>query len=388
MKHIKYILFYFTSSLTLAQTALHNAGKLGLHNNVQIGFHTDWINNANFEGNVGLIGFYGDNTLTLSGTVVPVVFDAELFVPNQLVLENALNVTNNFNFISGDVRSNLNNETVYLNFEPNAFFNGENDMAKVTGFAATTDASFFTFPVGDEEQLRPLILDSEGSNQRAICAYLFENPESPLSLNLRYSLDNKVNNIGEISDREFWILEADRPSKVTISWNLRSELDILANNLEDIILVGWSKSNQQWVVIGNSNLTGTLDSGFLISDTFVPSDFEVITFGTTPLPTDTFAVNNPSLGNYYLTPNNDGTNDALVFDELEDAGNNQVWIFNKFGQKVFEMMNYTNQFNGVSNINNLVIGRELGLPEGVYYYIIELPEAGLSYQGFLYLDRK
>ena len=62
-------------------------------------------------------------------------------------------------------------------------------------------------------------------------------------------------------------------------------------------------------------------------------------------------------------------------------------IYNKFGQKVFEQSNYTNQFNGVSNINNLVVKRDIGLPEGIYYYIVNAMQQELQYQGFFFLDR-
>ena len=51
------------------------------------------------------------------------------------------------------------------------------------------------------------------------------------------------------------------------------------------------------------------------------------------------------------------------------------------------MQNYVDEFNGVSNVDNFVINREQGLPEGMYYYLISLDDLGLNYQGFLYLER-
>ncbi len=52
------------------------------------------------------------------------------------------------------------------------------------------------------------------------------------------------------------------------------------------------------------------------------------------------------------------------------------------------MINYTDQFGGISNIDNLVINRDQGLPEGVYFYVISLDDLSLNYQGFLFLDRE
>ena len=237
------------------------------------------------------------------------------------------------------------------------------------------------------QAMRPLLLESDDNNNLAICAYLFENPSNPSSLSEGFDIDTKVRDIGSVSNKEFWIVQANQVSTVTISWNSRSELANLANTIDDIVLVGWSKSSNQWVSIGNSGISGDLTQGFLVSEKFLPSDFEAITFGTVPLPTDTFEVNNPTLGNYFISPNGDGTNDFLQFDNLEDTGSNQVFIYNRFGQKVFEKNDYTNEFNGVSNQDNFVLNRDIGLPEGIYYYAVSLPDLNLSYQGFLILDR-
>ena len=62
-------------------------------------------------------------------------------------------------------------------------------------------------------------------------------------------------------------------------------------------------------------------------------------------------------------------------------------IYNRFGQMVFDQKNYTNQFNGFSNVDNFVIDREQGLPADVYFYIVSMEDLGLDFQGFLYLTR-
>ena len=380
-------LFLTITSLS-GQGSLFNEGDFIVHDNAQLGLHTNLINEGSFDGaNGSLIGFYGNTILQVQGSQPINSYDMEVFLPNNLFLGNSINVRNNFNFVEGNILSALNNDLVYLNFLEESFFNGEGDSRKVNGFAAITDKQNFSFPVGSESQLRPLLLNSSGPNSLAICAYLFENPSFPTSILEQFDIEQKVRDIGEVSPNEFWILKTDVASTVTLSWNQTSGLENMANSLEDIILVGWSKSSNQWVAIGNSSISGDLSQGFLVSVQFVPDEFSAITFGTTPLPTDTFVVNNPTLGNYFISPNGDGTNDFLVFDNLEELGENKVLIFNKFGQKVFEMENYTNQFNGVSNSNNFVLNRDIGLPEGTYYYIVDAIEEKLQYQGFFFLDR-
>ena len=141
------------------------------------------------------------------------------------------------------------------------------------------------------------------------------------------------------------------------------------------------------MVIGNTAYSGDITNGFVTSEAFVPNDYAAITFGTVPLPTDTFAVNTPTLGNYFLSPNGDGTNDFLVIDGMEESPNNSLRIFNRFGQQVFEKINYTNEFRGVANTGSMVPNSANGLPEGVYFYLVTLDDLGLEYTGFLFLDK-
>jgi len=386
---LKYFGIAFFLPLAIsAQNALFNQGSIQIHQDGQIGFHADLINNEVFENDFGLVGFYGNQPLTVQGTVSPTFLDVEFFLPGGLFLQNTLNVKNNANFVQGDIESDLNDDSIYLNFVQDAFFTGETDAAKVTGYAAAANRTNFSFPVGDSEQLRPLIMDATNVADLAICGYFFENPSMPLSILAAFDIEQKVRNIGTVSDREFWILRSDAEMQVTLSWNERSNLATIPNARdESIIVVGWSKSANQWTIIGNSVRTGTLQRGFVTSLPFVPNDYEAITIGTIPLPTDTFAVENPTLGNYFLSPNEDGTNDFLVIDGMEESPNNSLMIFNKFGQKVFEQINYTNEFIGMSNTGSFVLKPEIGLPEGIYYYLVTLDDLQLNYQGFIFLDR-
>lgn len=387
MKKIVFFISLLASIATYAQTALYNSGNLRLHGNGRLGFHTSLINDGAFDQNEGLTGFYGDEILSVSGSIPTEFNDLEVVLDENLVLRTAMGVTNNANFVLGDVITPRNEEIVYLDFKQDAFFTGENDAAKVNGFAAITNKALFSFPVGDNDQLRPLLLDSNAQNDLAICAYFFENPGNPISIEEAFDTNESVSNIGFVSATEFWILRSSISSQITVSWNTRSNLINLANDVNDIILVGWNKSANRWTVIGNSAISGDLTQGFLVSETFVPDDYAALTFGTVPLPLDTFAVNNPTLGDYFLSPNGDGINDSLVIEGMEESPNNSLRIFNRFGQIVFEKVNYVDEFVGISNRNNFVISRDIGLPEGVYFYIVTLDDLELEYQGFLFLDR-
>ncbi|MCL6268324.1 gliding motility-associated C-terminal domain-containing protein [Flagellimonas myxillae] len=388
MKTSFFITFLFLGLSIKAQNGLYNSGNIQMHPDSQIGFHANFINDSSFDQTVGLAGFYGTNSLEVLGSIPPTFWDAEFMVTNNILLQNPINVQNNTNFVEGNVDTPLDNQAVYLNFMQDGFYSGDRDVAKITGFAAINNRNFFVFPVGDQNQLRPLTLHSQGNTPLARCAYLFENPSNPPSLAANYNTGEKVPDIGTVTDKEFWILDSGVPASVTISWNPRSDLASIPNaSFESIIVVGWSKGANQWVVIGNSAKSGDLSNGFITSQVFNPNDYAVITFGTVPLPTDTFAVNNPTLGNYFLSPNGDGVNDFLVIDNMDQSPNNSLRIFNRFGQKVFEKINYVDEFNGLANTGNFYLSQDKGLPEGFYYYLVTLDDLGLEYQGFLFLDR-
>ena len=71
-----------------------------------------------------------------------------------------------------------------------------------------------------------------------------------------------------------------------------------------------------------------------------------------------------------ITPNGDGFNDSFVFDIIrntppEASPDNELIVFNRWGDIVFQMENYDNTWNGVNN-------QGADLPEATYYYILRL----------------
>lgn len=382
MKNQLYIGFLLLVCFSQAQTALYNSGNIRIHENGQLGFHTDLINDAAFDENLGLAGFYGNNQIYVSGAFPPTFFDMEIANNTGVLLQTGINNVNNTNFILGDFLTLKDQTGAYYNFLQNAFYVGDNNMSQVDGYAAITQKQNFTFPVGDGLQLRPLILISAGTNPFAKCAYYFEDPNSPTSLNTSFDTTRKARDIGFVSTTEFWRLEGSIPSTISISWNERSDMATLTDDTTNVLIVGWSKSANQWMIIGTTAAVGDLSQGFVSSESFVPDDYDAITFGTIDVPAEFL-----SLDEFLVSANGDGINDSFIIPELEQSPNNHLKIYNRFGQMVFDQINYTNQFNGFSNIDNLVIDREQGLPSGVYFYIVSMEDLGLDFQGFLYLTR-
>ncbi|MEM7382301.1 MAG: gliding motility-associated C-terminal domain-containing protein [Bacteroidota bacterium] len=365
-----------------AQTAMYNTGNLRIHNQGQIGFHTSLINDGTIEDNVGLAGFYGTGALQVSGAFMATFFDTEILNDAGVDLSTSMNITNNASFVVGDFRTPRAMDAISLNFLQDGFVVGESDASKVNGYATVSSQEMFSFPVGDGTELRSLILNSNGVNTLARCAYFREDPNSPSTFPA-FSTELKPRDIEAVSTSEFWRLEGSLPSTVTLRWNLRSGLvQIGQSDVNGVTLMGWSKSANRWLNIGVASVAGDLTDGGLNSLSFIPDEYEIITFGILAEPEELL-----TLDNYIVTPNDDGINDFLEIEELEESPNNSIQIFDRNGLKVFEMTNYTNEFTGVSNVDNMVINREAGLPEGIYFYVIVLKDLKLEYQGFLYLDR-
>ncbi len=311
-----------------AQTALYNTGNLRVHPDGQMGFHTDLINDGIFDENQGLVGFYSETDLNVVGAFAPTFNDVEFATLGATLLGTPVNLTNNANFVLGNVFSPRADPNINLQFLSAAFYNGEGNTNKVDGYAAVSQQQNFTFPVGDETQLRPLILNSAGVNVLAQCAYFSENPNSPVSIDASFDTDSKPAQLGPVSTREFWRLEGNLASTIQISWNLASNMAALTDDVNAITPVGFSKAANQWVSLGSSGSTGTLEDGFTSSLAFVPNDYEAITFGALGEPTELLA-----LDNYLVTPNGDGINDYLEIPELEQSPNNLVTDLQPVGTK-------------------------------------------------------
>jgi gliding motility-associated-like protein len=69
-----------------------------------------------------------------------------------------------------------------------------------------------------------------------------------------------------------------------------------------------------------------------------------------------------------ISPNGDGSNDGWWIDAIDLFPDNKVMIFNRWGDKVWEAEKYDNKnviWNGLNK-------NDKPLPDGTYYYIIEI----------------
>jgi gliding motility-associated-like protein len=82
-----------------------------------------------------------------------------------------------------------------------------------------------------------------------------------------------------------------------------------------------------------------------------------------------------------ITPNGDGTNDLLVFQNLEYFPGSHLIIYDRWGVKVYENSNYQNSWDG----KYMSTGREV--TDGTYYYILDGARLPKTFSGFVQVIR-
>jgi gliding motility-associated-like protein len=85
-----------------------------------------------------------------------------------------------------------------------------------------------------------------------------------------------------------------------------------------------------------------------------------------------------------FTPDGDGLNDNWIIENIGNFSNNTVTIFNRWGTKIWNTVNYNNS-------DNVWNGKTQGgndLPSGTYFYVIELDNGNGIKKGWVELSGK
>ncbi|MET3027961.1 gliding motility-associated C-terminal domain-containing protein [Flavobacterium sp. UW10123] len=80
-----------------------------------------------------------------------------------------------------------------------------------------------------------------------------------------------------------------------------------------------------------------------------------------------------------FSPNDDGQNDFFYIDCIERYPDNQLEIFNRWGNLVYYQKGYKNTWDGKAD------GSAKTLPEGTYFYILDLGDGSKKTSGWVYL---
>ncbi|MFK7952775.1 MAG: gliding motility-associated C-terminal domain-containing protein, partial [Ekhidna sp.] len=141
----------------------------------------------------------------------------------------------------------------------------------------------------------------------------------------------------------------------------------------------WRENNEDGVLVGN---VSTLIDAY-------PGDYYVsFTAENGCRYSATFTIETSLTIYNGISANDDGKNDFFLIDCIDYFPANQVQIFNRAGQKVYEIDGYNNtsvRFDGFSNIGVGDAGLEL--PTGTYFYVVDLGNGDEPVQGYIEIVR-
>ena len=159
----------------------------------------------------------------------------------------------------------------------------------------------------------------------------------------------------------------------TVIWNLPDGTSQSSSNLN----LSWNSLSEAENLEGNYSVSVTIDECEVI---------ENFTFAFTRQDEGEGPIIESCIIPEGISPNDDGINDTFDLTFLnETLGVEKLEIFNRYGKKVYEATNYTNEFFGQDQGGN-------NLVTGTYFYVIKLSESNDSFsrteKGWLYINRE
>jgi gliding motility-associated-like protein len=86
-----------------------------------------------------------------------------------------------------------------------------------------------------------------------------------------------------------------------------------------------------------------------------------------------------------FSPNGDGVNDLFEIKNIDKYPNNHIWIFNRWGNLLFDGKPYLNNWDGKSKYAKMN-GDDLP-PTGTYFYILDLGDGSKPRKGYVWMQR-
>ncbi|MBC7381468.1 MAG: VCBS repeat-containing protein [Bacteroidia bacterium] len=88
-----------------------------------------------------------------------------------------------------------------------------------------------------------------------------------------------------------------------------------------------------------------------------------------------------------FTPNGDGRNDIFYIKGLLDFADNELTVFNRWGETVYTKVNYANDWDGKPNKTTLFSSGDGFLPTDTYFYVLTTKANNKTYSGYVYLTK-
>lgn len=239
-----------------------NNGNLRMHPGAEIGLFGDFTNEGTFTENLGTLHAVGSNAQTFNGTN-PI--QANNFVINKenngLQVDNKLQISAALTFTNGIIFTDREDIAIeFVDFQNGASYAGASNSSHIDGVIRKTGNEAFIFPTGNNTILRTIGIGAPSSATDHFTAYYTEN--NPNTLYDRSLLDVGLDHV---SGCEYWILNQTGGTSdvaVTLSWAPNS---CGVDKPCDLVVSRWDGA--QWTSEGNGGVTGTVETGTLVTGT-------------------------------------------------------------------------------------------------------------------------
>jgi gliding motility-associated-like protein len=148
----------------------------------------------------------------------------------------------------------------HISFMPGSSWSGASDKAYVDGYVRSFLPNKFVFPIGDNDQFKPAAVEKATSTNPAEAAYFSVSPNvaitSPfigtisqvLPADGPFPTNKKQALLYQVSSKEYWDVNGSELTRLTLSWNDKSDIKKLTNGgLKNLTIVGWN--GNEWEII-------------------------------------------------------------------------------------------------------------------------------------------
>lgn len=340
--------------------SLVNSGTLVNDGDIRIS--GAWINTGTYNAGTGLINFNSNVTqvinhndqsmgrLTISGGGEK-QFLANITIESELVLQNGILVSGN---------------GAKIIFNTGATVSGGSSTSYVRGPVEHQGTGDWLFPIGDNTSYLPVEITNVTTATSKAEVSLHE-------LAAGETLTGDIE-LAKLSSKRYWqvAMTGGNIDLSKIKLPLMNEEDV-TDDLSELVVAGSDDALTSYQSLGQSELAGTLTSGFITGE-HSPT-FAYFTVAAVRGERGIRVYNG-------ISPNADGANDFIRIENIEFYPDNKVEIFNRWGDRVFEITGYDNlqkNFKGES----ATTGSKLSA--GTYFYSIDLKDGSEKITGYLVL---
>jgi gliding motility-associated-like protein len=354
------------SSIFISPTGLLSVNGSVVNNNLIINngdlrVGGAWTNNAQYDAGIGKITFYSNQVQTINhndqtfGKLIisgngEKQFNANITITTELDLQNSI------------LRS-VNGAKLILN--QGSLVKGGSKQSHVVGPVQIQGIGNWLFPIGNGTVYLPV----------EITNVTVANSGATLTLNeiSGQTLSGDVE-LEKFSLKRYWELNGSvsNLSSAKIKLPMVDEGG-LTDNLDFLTVAGSMNATLSYVNLGRSELVGDLSSGFISSEQAPIFKFYSIAVLKEDRGIEVF--NGVSVGD-------NGKNDFFRIRNIEFYPNNRVIIYNRWGDRIFDMPGYNNNQNSFKGDSNLSGNKVL---DGTYFYSIDLGNGSPKLTGYLFI---